>query len=323
MALPRRVADLAVYEMALSVAALGSMGRAATEHGVSQAAVSARVRALEEALGLTLFERSPQGTRLTPAGSLVADWARGAVDAAWAMEEGVAALQAEHTGRLRVAASLTVAEYLLPRWLVALRTELPETSVSLTTRNSTEVADDVRTGAADLGFVEGPEIGDDLDSQVMGHDELVLVMAPTHRWARRRAVIPAQLAATPLVTRETGSGTREFLERALETAGAGPTAAPVLELASTTAIKAAVADGVAPAVLSSLAVAGELEAGTLVTLPVRGVALGRRLTAIWRRGRAPDGAAAALLARARAAHEHRTRPARATWRTGAGHNLSL
>ena len=109
---------------------------------------------------------------------------------------------------------------------------------------------------------------------------------------------------------ETGSGTREFLERALEAAGAGTAAAPVLELASTTAIKAAVADGVAPAVLSSLAVVGEIEAGTLVSLPVRGLALGRRLTAVWRRGQAPDGAAAALLTRARAAHEHRTQPSR-------------
>ena len=65
MPLPARVADLASYDLVLSVADLGSMGRAASAHGVSQAAVSARVRALERALGFTLFERSPQGTRLT------------------------------------------------------------------------------------------------------------------------------------------------------------------------------------------------------------------------------------------------------------------
>lgn len=303
--LPPRVADLAPYDLVLSVARLGSMGRAAAAHGVSQAAVSARIRALEGALGITLFARSPQGTRLTAAGALVADWARGAVDAAWALEEGVSALRAEHTARLRVSASLTVAEYLVPRWLVALRAELPDTSVSLSTRNSTDVADDVRGGAADLGFVEGPEVGDDLDAQVVARDHLVLVVSPQHPWSRRAGVEPARLASTPLVAREAGSGTREYLERALRAAGAGAVAAPVLELASTTAIKAAVADGVAPAVLSSLAVAGDLVAGTLVSVPVRGLALERRLTAIWPRGSRPDGAAAALLRRARAEDDRR------------------
>ncbi|GLZ49733.1 transcriptional regulator [Actinomycetospora sp. NBRC 106375] len=305
MSLPARVADLASYDVVLSVAELGSMGRAAAAHGVSQAAVSARVRALEGALGFTLFERSPQGTRLTEAGGLVADWARSAIDAAWAMEEGVAALRAEHTGRLRVAASLTVAEYLLPRWLVSLRSELPDTSVALSTRNSTDVADDVRSGAADVGFVEGPEIRDDLDGQVVARDRLTLVVSPGHPWARRHGIDAARLAGTALVTREAGSGTREFLERALRSAGVETIAHPVLELASTTAIKGAVADGVAPAVLSSLAVAGDLAAGTLVTVPVRKLSLDRRLTAIWPRGRPPDGAAAALLRRASAAGERR------------------
>lgn len=306
MPLPPRVADLTPYDLMLSVATLGSMGRAAAAHGVSQAAVSARVRALERAVGVTLFERSPRGTRLTAAGALIADWARAAIDAAWAVEEGVAALRAEHTGRLRVAASLTVAEYLLPRWLVALRTELPDTSVSLSTRNSADVAADVLSDAADLGFVEGPDLRDDVDSQVVARDHLALVVAPGHPWARRSAVDPARLAATPLVTREAGSGTREFLERALHRAGVDPCADPVLELASTTAIKSAVADGVAPAVLSSLAVAGDLAAGTLVAVPLRALPLERRLTAIWPRGRPPDGAAAALLRRASSTDELRS-----------------
>ncbi|MCO5553510.1 hypothetical protein L7F22_007032 [Adiantum nelumboides] len=106
------------------------MGRAAVAHGVSQAAVSARIRSLESALGLTLLERSPRGTRLTPDGALVVERARAALDAAHALDEGVAALRTDRAARLRVAASVTVAEYLLPRWLVALRAELPGTAVT-------------------------------------------------------------------------------------------------------------------------------------------------------------------------------------------------
>lgn len=292
MPLRPRVVDLGPYDVLASVATLGSMGRAAAEHGVSQAAVSARVRALERALGMTLLERSPRGTRLTPHGALVVDWARAALDAAEALEAGIASLHAQQSSRLRVAASLTVAEYLLPRWLVALRARHPATAVSLSSHNSTDVAADVLAGRADVGFVEGPSVPDELDGQVVGRDHLTVVVAPDHPWAgRRRGVDAALLTATPLVSREPGSGTRSALDAAL-----GEPAEPVLVLASTTAIKNAVAAGVAPAVLSSLAVAGELAAGTLVAVPVAGVALERRLAAVWPRGRPLAGPAAELVA---------------------------
>ncbi|MFG1633419.1 LysR family transcriptional regulator [Pseudonocardia alni] len=290
MALSPRVADLVPYDLLVSVATLGSMGRAAVAHGVSQAAVSARIRSLESALGLTLLERSPRGTRLTPDGALVVERARAALDAAHALDEGVAALRTDRAARLRVAASVTVAEYLLPRWLVALRAELPGTAVTLTSHNTAEVVDDVRSGDADLGFVEGPELPADLDGQVVARDRLVLVVAPDHPWAGRRAVDASRLASTPLVAREPGSGTRDFLERAL-----GALAPPVLELGSTTAIKNAVAGGAGPAVISGLAVAAEVAAGTLRTVPVRGADLQRRLRAAWRRGRAPSGPALVLV----------------------------
>jgi DNA-binding transcriptional LysR family regulator len=290
VALSPRVADLVPYDLLVSVATLGSMGRAAVDHGVSQAAVSARIRSLESALGLTLLERSPRGTRLTPDGALVVERARAALDAAHALDEGVAALRTDRAARLRVAASVTVAEYLLPRWLVALRAELPGTAVALTSHNTAEVVDDVRSGDADLGFVEGPELPADLDGQVVARDRLVLVVAPDHRWAGRRAVDASRLASTPLVAREPGSGTRDFLERAL-----GALAPPVLELGSTTAIKNAVAGGAGPAVISGLAVAAEVTAGTLRAVPVRGADLQRRLRAAWRRGRAPSGPALVLV----------------------------
>ena len=307
MPLAPRVADLGPYDVLLSVAALGSMGRAAAAHGVSQAAVSARIRSLEGALGVTLLERSPRGARLTASGALVADWARVAIDAAEALEEGVAALRIERDSRLRVAASLTVAEYLLPRWLVSLRAELPGTTVALASHNSPDVVAAVLSGTADVGFVEGPDVPDALDAQVVARDHLTLVVAPSHAWAGRRGVDAARLAGTPLVARESGSGTREFLEDALRDAGLGPLADPVLELSSTTAIKNSAADGLAPAVLSSLAVAPELAVGTLVAVPVRGLELRRDLSAVWARGRPLAGPAGDLV---RLAARSGTRPSR-------------
>lgn len=301
MPLPPRVTDLGPYELLLSVAALGSMGRAAKDHGVSQAAVSARLKALERALSVTLFERSARGTRLTEAGSLVADWARPAVQAAAALDEGVTALHAEHASHLRISASLTVAEYLLPGWLVTLRSRHPGTRVSLALHNSEDTSVDVTCGAGDVGFVEGPDLHDSLDGCVVAHDNLVVVVAADHPWVHRRSVDPAMLAGTPLVAREPGSGTREFLESALREAGYGPSVDPALELSSTTAIKNAVSRGIGPGVLSSLAVTHELAAGTLVAVPVRQpargspVSLRRALRAVWPAGTPLDGPARELV----------------------------
>ncbi|WP_432988373.1 LysR family transcriptional regulator [Dactylosporangium sp. CA-233914] len=303
MPLPPTVTDLTSFDLLLSVARLGSVGRAAAEHRISQPAASARLRQLERRLGVTLLDRGPRGSTLTGTGALIADWARGAVDAADALGAGIAALRASRHSRLTVAASQTVAEYLLPAWLVALHAGNPGLSVTLRAANSADVATRVLAGDADLGFVEGPEVPPGLDATVVGADRLTVIVAPGHPWARRRrGVSAAELAATPLVSREAGSGTRGALEAALASCGQGAPAAPVLELSSTTAIKHAVAAGNAPAVLSSLAVVAELAAGSLVAVPAAAVPLQRHLHVVWPVGHQLTGPARDLFAIARRRH---------------------
>jgi DNA-binding transcriptional LysR family regulator len=298
MPLPVRVSDLTGFDLLLSVARTGSIGRAAAEHGVSQPAASARMRLLEGQLGLALIERSPRGSKLTPAGALVAGWAQAAVDAAASLDAGVVALRRERDSRLRIAASMTVAEYLLAAWLTALRSVDPGAVVALSAVNSADVAHAVLAGAAEIGFVEGPGIPDGLHAEPVGRDTLTLVVAPAHPWTRRRVGVPAaELARTALVSREAGSGTRGYLEEAALRAQAGlERVPPAAELSSTTAIKAAVAAGAGPAVLSSLAVAAELAAGTLRAVPVTGVDLTRTLRAVWTEGRRLTGPALDLYA---------------------------
>ena len=296
MSLPGRVSDLVPFDLLLSVARLGSLGLAAAEHGISQPAASTRIRRLERQLGIPLIERSPRGSRLTPDGKLVAEWARAAIDAAAALDAGVTSLRIRSDALLHVAASMTVAEYLLPGWLTTLRARGPQTAVSLTAGNSAEAASAVIDGGADLGFVEGPELPPGLASHQVGKDRLTVVVPPGHRWVRRRSGITgAELAATPLVAREPGSGTRRYFEEALRAHGDLEQVPPTAELSSTTAIKSAVAAGVGPAVLSSLAVAPELATGTLRAVRVTDLDLSRRLLAVWPAGRQLTGPAADLL----------------------------
>ncbi|MER7156239.1 LysR family transcriptional regulator [Streptomyces lydicus] len=292
--LSHRVPDLGALELLLAVARLGSLGRAARAQGISQPAASSRIRSMERQLGVALVERSPRGSRLTDAGALVTDWARRVVEAAEAFDAGAQALRGRRDSRLRVAASMTIAEYLLPGWLIALRAELPGTAVSLLAGNSSVVAERLLAGEADLGFVEGLAVPAGLDGAVIAHDRLVVVAAPSHPWTRRRGELTAdELAVTPLILRERGSGTRQVLDAAL--AAHGGLAEPLLELASTTAVKAAVVSEAAPSVLSELAVGEELGARRLVEIPVRGLRLGRELRAVWPAGQRPAGPARHLL----------------------------
>jgi DNA-binding transcriptional LysR family regulator len=296
MTLPARVADLGPFDLLLSVARLGSLGQAAQAHGISQPAASTQVRRLERQLGITLIERSPRGSRLTPAGELVAGWAQVAIEAAAALDAGVSTLRERRDAVLRVAASMTVAEYLLPGWLTPLRTMDAGTAVTLTVGNSAEVGETVLAGRADLGFIEGPDLPPGLQARKAGADTLTVIVGRAHPWVRRRSgITAAELAATPLVSREPASGTRRYLEHALRTQAGLEPVPPVAQLSSTTAIKAAVAGGIGPAVLSSLAVAPEIAAGTLCPVAVTGLDLTRTLHAVSVAGHQLTGPAADLL----------------------------
>lgn len=292
-----REPDLDSLRLLVGVAASGSLSRAAQASGVSQQAASARMAALERDLGVALLTRTSHGTRPTEAGALVVEWATELLAAVDRFSSATAALRAPASGSLRVAASMTIAEHLAPAWLTALRAAEPGVRIELTAANSVAVVEAVRGGAADLGFIETPDLPSGLEHQAIATDELVVVVGPGHPWIRRRAgVTAAELAAEPLVVRETGSGTRLAFERALAEAGLVPVE-PALELSTTSAIRSTVAAGAGPAALSILAVRDQLEQGSLVQVRVRDLRVIRPLTAVWSGGATPASPSAAHLLR--------------------------
>ncbi|MGW0039888.1 LysR family transcriptional regulator [Gordonia sp. NPDC003376] len=289
--------DLASLETLVAVARTGSLNAAATELGISQQAVSTRMRALETRLGVSLLNRSPTGTTLTEAGTIVTEWAARLLALAGEFDTGLAALRQERRRELRIAASLTIAEHLLPRWLVSFAADTAggePPKVSFTATNTEHACDMVRAGDVELGFVEGPTVAAGVRSRVVAQDFLTLVVPPAHPWARRRRpVTAAELAVTPLVTRELGSGTRLVLDRALAHALGEHTVRPqpVLELSTTAAVRSAVIAGAGPAVLSDLSVRDDV-GSRLVAVDVVGVDLRRSLRAVWLGGNRPEAGAA-------------------------------
>ncbi|MFF3668810.1 LysR family transcriptional regulator [Microtetraspora malaysiensis] len=286
--------DLEALALLVTVSELGGVGRAARQLGISQPSASSRLRTLERRLGVPVLQRLPIGSRLTAEGQIVVDWAREVLAAADALMTGVTAMRRERGAALPVAASMTVAEYLVPGWLIALRPIEPDVTVGLQVVNSARVAELVLSGEAEVGFVEGPSLPVGLASRLVGRDRLVVVVSPRHPWARRRTPLrPRELAATPLIVREPGSGTRITFETVM--ARYGPLAEPLLELGSNSAVKVALASGAGPAVLSELAVGDELAEGRLVAVAPEGVDLQRKLRAVWIEGRRLDGPARSLL----------------------------
>jgi DNA-binding transcriptional LysR family regulator len=301
MSNPWELPDLVSLRLVVEVLDGGSIGEAARRLGITQASASERLATLERRLGVTLFARSRRGTAPTDDGRAVADWASEVLDAADRLVSGVVALRERSIGTVRVAASLTVADFLVPGWLSVLRRRVPGVAVQLEVANSSAVAAAVAAGSVDLGFVEGGGRPPGLVSRTVRDDRLVVVVPPDHRWARRRAPLSAsELAATPMVVREHGSGTREVLEQAVAVASSHPGSTQRITvgaaLGSTQSIKAAVLAGQGPGVVSELAVGDELARHQLVEVPVDGLVMVRRIRVVWRQDRPPSGAIATLVA---------------------------
>jgi DNA-binding transcriptional LysR family regulator len=291
--------DLDVLSLLVGVAELGSVAAAAERAGVSQPSASTSITRYERRLGLRLLERSTRGSRMTRDGALYVDWARELLSAAERMQLATAALQSTRSASLRVAASMTVSEYLVPGWLRGFRREHPVVEVNLSVLNSERVVEQVRAGGHDLGFIEttGPVRG--LHTARLQRDELLVVVPPGHPWTRRRKGVSAvELAATPLVQREEGSGTRRTFLDACRAVGLQPTE-PAESLASNTAVRVASMAGAAPAVLSTMAVKDAVASGDLAVVAVHGLDLHRPIRAVWAGSKRPVGTVADFLTLAR------------------------
>lgn len=287
-----RELDLQALRLLVHLDAEGSLGAAGRRLGVSQPAASMTLRAFESRWQLRLAERTPRGTRLTDDGATVVAWARELLHEVDTVREGLEALGSRRRDGtdLSVAASLTVAEFVLPRWIGELRGASPHVHLRLQVHNSDRVEELVRSGECALGFVESARVADDLAHRAVGSDRLVVVVDATHPWARRRRPLTREdLLAAELVVREEGSGTRATFERAL---GAAPRIAMVAT--STTAMVGAALAGVGPAVVTPYAVRAALASGELVEVP-HDLDLERPLTAVWRPDRPLADAAGALL----------------------------
>ena len=248
----------------VAVAERQHMRRAADALRLTQSAVSAAIAALEARHDVRLFHRVGRGIELTDAGRGLLDDARAVLDRAAAAEQALADRGQVLRGTLALVASQTIASYWLPPFLAAFSAAHPGITIDLAIGNSAQAADRVRTGAAELGFVEGLIDDPALARWQVGEDALILVQRDPPE-----TVDPAGLAQARWVMREAGSGTRASLAAALTGLGLRPEALDIaMTLPSNEAVRTAVAAGEGITGLSALVVEPLLALGRLHALPI-------------------------------------------------------
>lgn len=246
-----------------------SFTKAADALFMTQPAVTAQVKQLEEHFNTRLFDRAQGRISLTPAGLVALEYAERILALSAELDERMREVSGEEGGPLIIGASTTIAEYLMPRILGEFKVRHPSVVPRLFVGNSDAVQARVAERSLDLGFIEGDSHLASLVTDVCCEDELQVVCAPTHPLASLESVTPAVLTEYPHVSREAGSGTREVICRYLQKSGLSPDALEVvIEASSPESLKGFVAAGIGFAIMSRATVANEVRQGTLVCLPL-------------------------------------------------------
>lgn len=286
--------DLRLLEVFCVAVEAKSLTAAAERLKISQPAVSKQVRTFETWCRTRLLERSRSGVRPTREGQRVYTEGRGLLESAGRFQEDVTALSALSVKRLRISASYTIGEYLLPGWIDAFQHHEPGVLTELVIGNSETVLREFVAGETDLCFIESGDTAPDMERVPVVWDRLLLVVSSGHRWANRESVSAGELLSEPFISRESGSGTRMVAERAFRQASLRPPESS-MELASTGSIKRALTAGHGYALLSGYAVREELSRGELISPEADGLDLRRSLDLVRWRGVASDRLAQSFL----------------------------
>jgi len=252
-----------------AVAKQSSFTKAAETLFMTQPAVTFQIKQLEEHFNTRLFDRGHGKISLTPAGEVVLDYADRILSLSAELDTRINELTGEIQGLLLIGASMTIAEFMLPRVLGEFKVAYPGVKARLTVANSETIEHGVAAHSLDIGLIEAPSHLPSLSTEECCEDELQVVCAPGHPLAKLKTVTPKQLLQHPYISREPGSGTREVTDSYFRDAGFAPDdLTSVMELGSPDAIKGVVETGLGFAIMSKVIVAKEKQLGVLVALPL-------------------------------------------------------
>ncbi|GAB3526390.1 LysR family transcriptional regulator [Pontibacter brevis] len=253
-----------------------SFTRAAQELFITQPAVTKHIKELEQQLAIALVKRHGNSISLTPAGVILKQYAEKIFQTYTALENELAQLQETAGGHVRIGASTTLAQYVLPEVLASFHTAHPAVHFSFLAGNTGFIEEQVIAEKIDLGVVEGVSHHPQLMYSPFLKDEIVLVTRTTNKAAAVAEVKPEVLKTLPLVLREPGSGTLDVVYKALAKVNLHPKDLhPDILLENTESIKQYLLHADCFAFLSVHAIAKELIRNELRVIDIRGVSISR------------------------------------------------
>lgn len=267
--------------------------RMAAEHlFLTQPAVTQQIKALEDDLGIRLFDRTANRVSLTAQGSVLLAYSKKIAALVADAEHELISCDGKFSGDLSLGVSTTIAQYVLPRMLGAFLDEHPRVQFSLHSGNTEAIVQLLLHNQIMLGLIEGPARERGIRSEPFMQDELVLIAPPAFGSDQ---ISRDQLVNSTLLMREHGSGSRRVVEMALKKAGVKlKSFKKIMDLDSTEAIKSAVEAGLGLGFVSRWAISKELELGLLNVVGVADIKVARNFSLISRTGPNPQGPAGAF-----------------------------
>jgi LysR family transcriptional regulator, transcriptional activator of the cysJI operon len=268
-----------------SVALNLSFTKASQELFISQPAISKHIQELEGEFHTRLFNRMGNKISLTHTGQLLLDHCETILKDYQKLDFEMNALRNKYSGELRIGASTTIAQYVLPTILAAFIEQYPQLSVSLLNGNSREVEAALQEGRIDLGMVEGVIRQPQLKYTMFMKDELVSVVHKHSRLAQRDEISLKELQSVPLALRERGSGTLDVFVKALQKCNLVLSSMNVMMyLGSTEGIKLFLEHSDCMGVVSVRSISKELYAGDFKVVEIENLKMEREFDFVQKRG---------------------------------------
>jgi DNA-binding transcriptional LysR family regulator len=261
--------------------------KAAEELYITQPAVTKHIQEIEHHFKIKLFDRNGTRIKLTPAGETLLQYTGQLFDVYRNLEFELNTFAQQHAGKLRIGASTTVAQYVLPPVLAAFHKKFKDIKVTLAINNTEQVEQALQNKSIDLGIIEGRSKKSPFKYTEFVKDELVLVANANHPLAKKGMIKPEELLNIPLLLREPGSGTLEVIAHALKPWGIKISQLQnEMQLGSPESMKLYLLNSNAMAFLSVHAILKELQNKECCIIDVKGLAIERNFYFIQQHGEA-------------------------------------
>ena len=278
--------DIRRLEVFLRVVELSSFTKAAEALNLSQPTVSEHIRCLEETLNERLVDRAGREVGPTPAGKVLIQYAEKILRTYFEAIQALEQFNGKMSGSLLVGASSVPGAYVLPKYLGAFKALNPDVQIMLRIAATSEIIDQVLDGSVETGFVGSMKNDRKLVFEELVNDELVLITAPNHPWAKSGSISLDDLTSQPIILRQKGSGTRSAAIRILAEKGLEISRLKIAaEMGDAESVKQGVKSGIGVSFVSVHSVSYELFTKSLASVPIKGLRLLRPLYTVTRKNR--------------------------------------